>query len=100
MELLGIEAAADHPPSSFHQRSFRPASLSSVSQHPGTRKEPFPFELGIKLERERLRLEPRERWGEPALVVWPTTGARPPVEGGADGPAQQEAFRLGGSGQP
>ena len=60
----------------------------------------FPFELGIKLERERLRLQPRERWGEPALVAWPTTGARPPVEGGADGPARQEAFRLGGSGQP
>jgi hypothetical protein len=67
---------------------------------PTTNFAKFPFELGIRLERERLRLERREGWSEADLVIWPATGARLPVEGGAGGSAQQEAFRLGGSGQP
>ena len=50
----------------------------------------LPFELGFRIQRERLRPDRGEGFHGAPLVAWPAAGDRPPVYGGADAAARQE----------
>jgi hypothetical protein len=60
----------------------------------------LPFELGVRIERERLRPGYGDGFHGAPLVVWPASGDRPPENGGADVPARQEPTAVIDPGEP
>src|SRR5690242_12301823 len=60
----------------------------------------LPFELGVRIERERLRPGYGTGFHGAPLVVWPASGDRPPENGGADVPARQEPTAVIDPGEP
>jgi Reverse transcriptase (RNA-dependent DNA polymerase) len=60
----------------------------------------LPFELGFRIERERLRPGYGDGFHGAPLVVWPASGDRPLENGGADVPARQGPTAVIDPGEP
>jgi hypothetical protein len=68
--------------------------------HPSYNLAKIPFELGIRVQRERLKPSYGDGFHGAPLVVWPTFGDRLPEKGGADAPARQGPKAVIDSGEP
>jgi len=69
-------------------------------QHASYNLAKLPFELGFRIERERLRPGYGTGFHGAPLVVWPASGDRPLENGGADVPARQEPTAVIDPGEP
>ena len=68
--------------------------------HPSYNLAKLPFELGVRVQRERLKPSYGDGFHGAPLVVWPTSGDRLPEKGGADAPARQGPKAVIDSGEP
>jgi len=84
--------------------SFRPMWHQNEgcreANHPSYNLAKIPFELGIRVQRERLKPSYGDGFHGAPLVVWPTFGDRLPEKGGADAPARQGPKAVIDSGEP
>jgi hypothetical protein len=87
---FGTAAAAKAPP----------ANVPRKRAHPSYNLAKIPFELGIRVQRERLKPSYGDGFHGAPLVVWPTSGDRLPEKGGADAPARQGPKAVIDSGEP
>jgi hypothetical protein len=60
----------------------------------------LPFELGFRIQRERLKPSYGDGFHGAPLVIWPASGDKLPEKGGADAPARQEAKAVIDPGEP
>jgi hypothetical protein len=60
----------------------------------------LPFELGFRIQRERLKPGYGDGFHGAPLVVWPASGDRPLGNGGADVPARQKPTAVIDPGEP
>ena len=60
----------------------------------------LPFELGTRIQRERLRPGYGDGFHGAPLVVWRASGDKTPEDGGADAPARQDATPSLHTGEP
>jgi hypothetical protein len=60
----------------------------------------LPFELGFRVQRERLKPSYGDGFHGAPLVIWPASGDKLPEKGGADAPARQDSKAVIDPGEP